>query len=73
MYQSKINIDSWINRQTSSPHGLLTGKANGTIENAITQVQEKLRRKFKAIVEIGGRIAKEFDIAMIAKLPRWIN
>lgn len=73
MRQSEINVDSRTNAQTTSPRSLLAGKANGGIENAIAQAQEKARIEAKENDEMWGRIAKAVDIAIAAELPGRID
>ena len=71
--QDQINVDSITNAQIASPRSLLATEANGGIESAITQAQEKARIKAKENDEMWGRIAKAVDVAMAAETPARID
>ncbi len=73
MPQDQINIDSITNAEIASPRSLLATEANGGIESAITQAQEKTRIETKDNDEIWRRIAKAVDIAMEAETPGRID
>ena len=73
MRQGEINVDSRTNAQITSSRSLLAGEANGAIENAIAQAQEKARIEAKENDKMWGRIAKAVNIAMAAELPGQID
>ena len=52
---------------------ITVGKANGGIESAITQAQEKAQIEAKENDEMRGRIAKAVDVAMAAETPGRID
>ena len=73
MPQDQINFDSITSAQIASPRSLLATEANGGIESAITQAQEKARIEAKKNNEMWGKIAKAVDVAMAAKTPGQID
>lgn len=62
MPQDQSNVDSTNNAQIANPRSLLVTKANGGIESAITQAQEKARIEPKKTMKCGEGLRKQWTL-----------